>query len=128
MTDKKIIKRGDIYVANLDPVVGSEQGGIRPVLVLNNDRDYRNSTTLIVLPISTRLNKKNFIKSHIKIKDIEGLPKDSIILTEQIRTIDKERLLDFLGKIDKRSLIKAERALIRALDFRSYLRGTHRNG
>ncbi len=128
MTEKKSVKRGDIYVADLDPVVGSEQGGIRPVLVLNNDRDYRKSTTMIVLPISTRINKKNFIKSHIKIKGIEGLPEDSIMLCEQIRTIDRQRLISYMGRIDKRSLIKAERALIRALDIRSYLKGTHRNG
>lgn len=128
MADKIFqVKRGEIYNANLDPVKGSEQGGVRPVLVMNNNRDYRKSTTIIVLPISSRTNKKNFVKNHVRIKGIKGLPEDSIILTEQVRTIDKERLINYMGKIDKRSLIKAEKALIRALRLEPFLKGTERN-
>lgn len=128
MADKIFqVKRGEIYNANLDPVKGSEQGGVRPVLVMNNNRDYRKSTTIIVLPISSRINKKNFVKNHVRIKGIKELPEDSIILTEQVRTIDKERLINYMGKIDKRSLIKAEKALIRALRLDPFLKGTERN-
>lgn len=122
------IKRGEIYMADLNPAKGSEQGGIRPVLVMNNDDDYRMSNMAIVLPITTSWRKRNKTNTHIRVRAVKGLPKDSVIICEQIRTIDKQRLFEKIGDMDERCLIKAERALIRALELRSHLRKTERNG
>ena len=121
------VRRGEIYMADLNPAKGSEQGGIRPVIILNNDKDYGMSSVAIVLPITTSWSKRNLTKTHIRVRSVKGVPKDSVIVCEQIRTIDKQRLYERVGKIDDRSLIKAEKALIRALDLTAYLKGTHRN-
>ena len=86
-----LIKRGDIFYADLDPVVGSEQGGVRPVLVVQNNIGNRHSPTLVVLPLSTV--KKNKLPTHICIRNSKILPKDSVILAEQIRTIDRSSCL-----------------------------------
>lgn len=93
-----LIKRGDIFYADLDPVVGSEQGGIRPVLVVQNNVGNRHSPTVIVVPISS-VRKKN-LPVHILIKCSE-LPKDSTILAEQIRTIDRSRLRKYVGSLNR---------------------------
>ncbi len=94
-----LIKRGDIFYADLDPVVGSEQGGIRPVLIVQNNVGNKHSPTLVVLPLSTA--KKKNLPTHIHIKGSKALPKDSIVLAEQIRTIDRYRLREYVGSIDK---------------------------
>lgn len=95
-----IVKRGDIFYADLSPVVGSEQGGIRPVLVVQNDVGNKYSPTIIVAAITSRINKAK-MPTHIEIKGEEyGLSKDSVILLEQIRTIDKKRLKERIGHID----------------------------
>ena len=95
-----IVKRGDIFYADLSPVVGSEQGGIRPVLVVQNDVGNKYSPTVIVAAITSRINKAK-MPTHIEIKGEEyGLSKDSVILLEQIRTIDKKRLKERIGHID----------------------------
>lgn len=95
-----IVKRGDIFYADLSPVVGSEQGGIRPVLVVQNDVGNKYSPTIIVAAITSRINKAK-MPTHIEIKGDEyGLSKDSVILLEQIRTIDKKRLKERIGHID----------------------------
>ena len=93
-----MISRGDIYYADLSPVVGSEQGGLRPVLVLQNNKGNKFSTTVIVAPISSRLSK-NPIPTHVVIQ-CDSLEKKSVILLEQIRTIDKSRLKEKIGHID----------------------------
>lgn len=90
-----LIKRGDVFYADLDPIIGSEQGGIRPVLVVQNNVGNKYSPTLVVLPISSA--KKNNMPTHIHICGSKMLPKDSIVLAEQIRTIDRERLLRYVG-------------------------------
>ena len=92
-----LIKRGDIFYADLNPVVGSEQGGIRPVLVVQNDVGNRHSPTVIVVPISS-VRKKN-LPVHIQIRCSE-LPKNSTVLAEQIRTIDRYRLKSYVGSVD----------------------------
>ena len=79
------IKRGDIYYANLNPVIGSEQGGTRPVLIISNDIGNRHSPTVIVAAITSRVHTKAKIPTHISVKDFESLDKDSIVLLEQIR-------------------------------------------
>lgn len=95
-----IVKRGDIYYADLSPVVGSEQGGVRPVLVIQNDTGNKYSPTIIAAAITSRINKAK-MPTHIELaaKDY-GLNKDSVILLEQIRTIDKRRLREKIGRID----------------------------
>lgn len=95
-----IVKRGDIYYADLSPVVGSEQGGIRPVLVIQNDTGNKYSPTVIAAAITSRINKAK-MPTHIELAAKEyGLHKDSVVLLEQIRTIDKRRLREKIGRID----------------------------
>ncbi|UYJ30902.1 MAG: type II toxin-antitoxin system PemK/MazF family toxin [Oscillospiraceae bacterium] len=96
-----LIKRGDIFYADLDPVVGSEQGGIRPVLVVQNNVGNKHSPTVIVVPISS-VRKKN-LPVHIQISCSE-LPKNSTILAEQIRTIDRSRLRKYVGSLNRESM------------------------
>ena len=94
------IKRGDMFYADLSPVIGSEQGGIRPVLIIQNDTGNKYSPTVIAAAITSQINK-NKLPTHIEIPSEEyGLKADSVILTEQIRTIDKSRLKEKIGHID----------------------------
>lgn len=107
----KIIKRGDIYYANLNPVIGSEQGGARPVLIISNDVGNRHSPTVIVAAITGRIGTKAKLPTHIFVHDNEGLDKESVILLEQIRTIDKQRLQKYLGTLDSCCLFDVDKAL-----------------
>ena len=106
-----IVKRGDIYYADLSPVVGSEQGGIRPVLVIQNDKGNKYSPTVIAAAITSQINKAK-MPTHIELaaKDY-GLNKDSVILLEQIRTIDKRRLREKIGRIDDGRMASVNNAL-----------------
>ena len=106
-----IVKRGDIYYADLSPVVGSEQGGIRPVLVIQNDIGNKYSPTVIAAAITSQINKEK-MPTHIELaaKDY-GLNKDSVILLEQIRTIDKRRLREKIGRIDDGLMASVNNAL-----------------
>lgn len=104
------IKRGDIFYASLGPVVGSEQDGIRPVLIVQNDVGNKYSPTIIALAITSRI--KNDLPTHIKIDGEKyGLEKDSIILAEQIRTLDKSRLRERIGNLDTETMLKVKEAL-----------------
>ncbi len=95
-----IVKRGDVYYADLSPVVGSEQGGTRPVLIVQNDTGNRHSPTVIAAAITSQRNKAK-LPTHIELSGRScGLSKDSVILLEQIRTIDKRRLKERMGKLD----------------------------
>lgn len=95
-----VVKRGDIFFADLSPVVGSEQGGVRPVLIVQNDVGNKYSPTIIAAAITSQINKAK-LPTHIEISAEEyGLTKDSVILLEQIRTIDKRRLKDKIGRLD----------------------------
>jgi len=105
------IKRGDMYYADLSPVVGSEQGGVRPVLIVQNDVGNKYSPTVIAVAITSQLNK-NKLPTHIELNCQDyGLSKDSVILAEQIRTIDKKRLKDRIGHIDNEIMDKVNNAL-----------------
>lgn len=106
-----IVKRGDIYYADLSPVVGSEQGGIRPVLVIQNDIGNKYSPTVIAAAITSQINKAK-MPTHIELaaKDY-GLNKDSVILLEQIRTIDKRRLREKIDRIDDGLMASVNNAL-----------------
>ncbi len=111
----KTIKRGDIYYADLNPVVGSEQGGTRPVLVISNDIGNRHSPTVIIAAITSRVRKKKKLPTHLYLEQIEGLPANSIILFEQLRTIDKKRLREHIGMLDSQQILTADNALLISL-------------
>ena len=99
------IKRGDMFYADLSPVVGSEQGGIRPVLIIQNDLGNKYSPTVIAAAITSQTTK-NKLPTHIEIESKDwGLKNDSIVLTEQIRTIDKSRLKEKIGHIDDNNIM-----------------------
>lgn len=104
-----VVKRGDIFYADLDPIIGSEQSGIRPVLVVQNNVGNKYSPTLVVLPLSTA--KKPDLPTHIHITGSRLLPKNSIVLAEQIRTIDRNRLLRYVGSIGLEVMEKVDRAV-----------------
>lgn len=108
----KTIKRGDIYYADLNPVVGSEQGGTRPVLVISNDIGNKHSPTVIIAAITSRVRKKKKLPTHLYLGQIEGLPANSIILFEQLRTIDKSRLKEHLTHLDEQYLKSLEFPLL----------------
>ncbi len=106
-----IIKRGDIYYADLSPVVGSEQGGVRPVLIIQNDVGNKYSPTVIATAITSQINKAK-MPTHIELDANEyGLSKDSVVLAEQIRTIDKRRLKEKIGHLDDELMTRVNEAL-----------------
>ena len=105
------IRRGDIFYADLSPVVGSEQGGVRPVLIIQNDMGNKYSPTVICAAITSRMNKAK-LPTHIALAAAKyALPKDSVVLLEQIRTIDKRRLKDKMGHLDDRTMQQVNEAL-----------------
>lgn len=110
------IRRGDIFYADLRPVVGSEQGGIRPVLIIQNDMGNRHSPTVICAAITSRMNKAK-LPTHIEIEASRyDIVKDSVILLEQLRTIDKKRLKDRVCHLDEEILVRVNRALCISLE------------
>ena len=121
---EKTIKRGDIYYAELNPVIGSEQGGTRPVLIISNDIGNRHSTTVIVAAITSRVHTKAKLPTHTAIRDFEGLNKDSIILLEQIRTIDKKRLQEYIGMLSESEMARVDKALAISVSL-NILKGTN---
>ena len=105
------VRRGDIYYADLSPVVGSEQGGVRPVLIVQNDTGNRHSPTVIAAAITSQLGKAK-LPTHIALAaQGSGLPRDSVILLEQLRTIDKRRLKERVCHLDGEILTKVDKAL-----------------
>jgi len=112
-----MISRGDLYSACLDPVVGSEQGGIRPVLVIQNDVGNRHSPTVIVLAVTGQLGKAR-LPTHVPIAcEGTGLVKDSVVLAEQIRTLDKRRLRERIGQLRPEVMAQVSRAVQISLGF-----------
>ena len=105
------VKRGDIFYADLSPVVGSEQGGVRPVLIVQNDTGNRHSPTVIAAAITSQTGKAK-LPTHIELAaHSSGLPKDSVILLEQIRTLDKRRLREKMGRADDQVMEKVDTAI-----------------
>jgi mRNA interferase MazF len=111
------VRRGDVYYADLSPVVGSEQGGIRPVLIVQNDTGNKYSPTVIAAAITSRTGKTK-LPTHIEVSAgidrngaKSGLPKNSVILLEQIRTIDKKRLMERMGKLDETTMQQVNSAI-----------------
>ncbi len=112
-----MIKRGELYYADLSPVVGSEQGGIRPVLVVQNDIGNKYSPTVIAAAVTSKINKAK-LPTHIELCAIDyGLQKDSVVLLEQIRTIDKRRLKERIGEVNELTMHKVNDALLISLGF-----------
>ena len=110
-----VIQRGDVYYADLRPVVGSEQGGVRPVLIVQNDVGNRHSPTVICAAITSRLNKAK-LPTHVAVSTMQcNMVKDSVILLEQLRTIDKKRLKDRICHIDGTLLDEVDKALLVSL-------------
>ena len=111
-----IIKRGDIFYADLRPVVGSEQGGVRPVLIIQNDVGNKHSPTVICAAITSKMNKAK-LPTHIEIEaSAYGIVRDSVILLEQLRTIDKRRLKDKICHLNREQLTLVDEALEVSLD------------
>lgn len=112
---KSNVKRGEVYYANLSPVVGSEQGGYRPVIILQNDIGNKYSPTVIVAAITSKTDKKA-LPVHVSVPNEFGLEENSVILLEQIRTIDKMRLEGLVGTVDEKTLNQTEKALNLSFD------------
>ena len=105
------VKRGDIFYADLSPVVGSEQGGVRPVLIIQNDTGNRHSPTVIAAAITSQTGKAR-LPTHIDLQAMScGLPKDSVVLLEQIRTLDKGRLREHMGRLDDQAMHRVDSAI-----------------
>lgn len=120
---ERTIRRGDIYYAELNPVVGSEQGGTRPVLIISNNIGNRHSPTVIIAAITSRVQAKAKLPTHTAVKDYKGLDKDSIILLEQIRTIDKQRLKQHVGTMPTDIMARVDKALAISLSMKQQKEG-----
>ncbi len=110
-----VYRRGDLYVANLNPFKGSEQGGTRPVLVLQNNDGNFHCPTLIIAPLTSEI-KKNYMPTHYLIKKAKGLSVPSMVELEQIKTIDKMRIQEYLGKVSDEDMDGINRAIEKSLD------------
>lgn len=107
---RKAIRCGDLFYADLNPVVGSEQGGIRPVLVIQNNVGNHFSPTIVAAAITSR-KAKNSLPTHILLEDVPGLAPTSLLLLEQLRTIDRKRLRGYIGRISKEKMLEVDAAL-----------------
>ena len=112
------IKRGDIYYADLNPVVGSEQGGTRPVYIISNDMGNRYSPTVTVAAITSRACSTGKLPTHTNVMDFKGLDKESVILLEQIRTLDKQRLTKYMGMLPHSTMARVDKALAISISLR----------
>jgi len=108
---ERTILRGDMYYADLSPVVGSEQGGVRPVLIIQNNVGNKFSPTVVVAAITSKAGRKAKLPTHITLDTVHGLEKDSLVLLEQVRTIDRKRLNGYIGRLDKDTMKKINQAL-----------------
>lgn len=115
---EKNIRRGDIFYAELNPVIGSEQGGTRPVLIISNNTGNRHSPTVIIAAITSRIHTKAKLPTHTAVNDFDGLDKNSVILLEQIRTIDKQRLKQYMGIMPDNIMARVDKALAISLSLR----------
>ena len=111
MKNNWVYRRGDIYCADLNPVIGYEQGGTRPVVVIQNDTGNKHSPTLIVATVTTKIAKKSNMPTHYLIGNNPAFRAPSVVMLEQIRTIDKRRIDSYLGKVTSREMAEIEKAL-----------------
>ena len=115
---ERTIRRGDIYYAELNPVVGSEHGGTRPVLIISNNMGNRHSPTVIIAAITGKTQTKAKLPTHTEVKNFEGLDRDSIVLLEQIRTVDKKRLKQYMGMMPTEAMARVDKALAISISLR----------
>ena len=115
-----MVARGELYIADLDPVVGSEQGGLRPVLVIQNDTGNRYSPTVIVLAVTSQLQKARLPTHVVLAAEGRGLERDSVVLAEQVRTLDKRRLRERIGRLAPGDMAQVNRALMVSLGLRDF--------
>ena len=115
---KRQIKRGEMYYVNLEPVVGSEQGGTRPVLIIQNNVGNKFSSTTIIAAAITSKTAKSSLPTHIALKNVAGLDRDSLLLLEQVRTIDRSRIKGYIGTLDDKKMEKVNKALCISLGLR----------
>ena len=101
MRDDWEYRRGDVYLADLNPVVGAEIGGIRPVLVLQNDVGNHFGPTLIIAPMTSNIEKKPAQPTHYLLKNVRGLSRPSMVILEQLKTLDKSRIIRYMGRVDR---------------------------
>ena len=120
MKENWIYRRGDVYLANLDPYIGSEQGGTRPVVVLQNDVGNRYAPTLIVATVTSRTEKKKYQPTHVLIAHNTAFEKPSVVQLEQIFTIDKSRIQRFLGQTTRHEMRRIEEALMNSLEINEW--------
>ena len=120
MKENWIYRRGDVYLANLDPYIGSEQGGTRPVVVLQNDVGNRYAPTLIVATVTSRTEKKKYQPTHVLITHNTAFEKPSVVQLEQIFTIDKSRIQRFLGQTTRHEMRRIEEALMNSLEINEW--------
>ena len=120
MKENWIYRRGDVYLANLDPYIGSEQGGTRPVVVLQNDVGNRYAPTLIVATVTSRTEKKRYQPTHVLIAHNTAFEKPSVVQLEQIFTIDKSRIQRFLGQTTRNEMRRIEEALLNSLEINEW--------
>lgn len=114
--EEREINRGDIYHADLNPIFGSEQGGYRPVLVIQNNRGNQYSPTVIIAAITSK--PKTKLPTHVPLKQMTGLEKDSVVLLEQVRTVDKRRLDNYVGRLETEQMLKVDEALCSSMGIR----------
>ena len=113
-----ITKKGDIYYANLDPIIGSEQNGTRPVVVVQNNLGNKYSPTVLIAPLTSKSKKKNYLPTHIEIKSNEKITHDSLILLEQVRVLDKTRLISFLCSLNEEEINLVNKSLKDTFDIK----------
>lgn len=117
-----VYRRGDIYYVDLNPVIGSEQGGSRPVVVIQNNSGNRHAPTLIVAMITSKTSKNGQLPTHYLLKENPALDEPSVVLLEQLRTIDKRRVKEYLGRTSKREMLAIDKALVKSLSLNYLLR------
>lgn len=125
---KNTILRGDMFYADLNPVIGSEQGGTRPVLIIQNNIGNRHSPTVIVAAITSKADTKAQLPTHISLAAVHGLEQHSLVLLEQIRTIDRKRLKDFVGTLDEDTMLQIDKALAVSVDLKIIPTDDKKNG
>ena len=118
MNEDRVIKKGEIYYANLDPIIGSEQNGTRPVVVVQNNLGNKYSPTVLIAPLTSKSKKKNYLPTHIEIKSNEKITHDSLILLEQVRVLDKTRLISFLCSLNEEEINLVNKSLKDTFDIK----------
>ncbi len=113
-------RRGDVYLANLNPAVGAEIGGIRPVLVLQNDVGNHFGPTLIIAPMTSNIEKKPAQPTHYLLKNVRGLSRPSMVILEQLKTLDKSRIIRYMGKTTRQQMRRIERCVDVSLGYTFY--------